>query len=383
MSNDLDNLKEQFYRDTEEILVNVEQSLLEVESGSADSGVMDAMFRDFHTLKGNAGMVGEGAVQELCHAVESKLDPVRKGREEIADSTIQAVFEVVDLLRRAVGANNPTNFKDELAGAAAALSATSAPGTGHVKTGVSGTASSDSSASVKRRADPQKGRVSSVCESDRESVDCTLQEFRRLFRRFYPLDTAANRLSEDSAPGENASILEDMGMESIELQDCIPDKFGSLKSLGVYIEKLLVLLIRNDIEYDPFSFELLDRLISDFRDGMIKILEGGDFMLEVPIPNMRSLSYLEEVIDAGKEILIVRLKMPYKDFISHEESFPLLKRLYQTERHYVIYVLAPNETISKAASLVKDSVEEFPEVYDSLWSGLQELLQSKKELTNG
>ena len=106
-------------------------------------------------------------------------------------------------------------------------------------------------------------------------------------------------------------------------------------------------------------------------------------MLEVPIPNMRSLSYLEEVIDAGKEILIVRLKMPYKDFISHEESFPLLKRLYQTERHYVIYVLAPNETISKAASLVKDSVEEFPEVYDSLWSGLQELLQSKKELTNG
>jgi two-component system chemotaxis sensor kinase CheA len=53
---------------------------LELERGAADAERVRAMFRDAHTLKGSAGVVGFTGVAAALHALEHELDDLRAGR---------------------------------------------------------------------------------------------------------------------------------------------------------------------------------------------------------------------------------------------------------------------------------------------------------------
>jgi len=62
-------------------LDEMDQALLAVESGKAGADAVDALFRNAHTIKGAAGMVGFGDVSVLAHAVEDVLAVVREQRQ--------------------------------------------------------------------------------------------------------------------------------------------------------------------------------------------------------------------------------------------------------------------------------------------------------------
>lgn len=71
-------LLEAFRDEATQRLDEVERALVAVESGEADAGVTDVLFRHLHTIKGAAGIVGLDDVSEVAHAAEDILAAVRE-----------------------------------------------------------------------------------------------------------------------------------------------------------------------------------------------------------------------------------------------------------------------------------------------------------------
>ena len=80
-------------------LDNMVDSLLALEAGRAGPEAVEALFRDAHTIKGGAGMLGLDEMQTLAHAVEDVLDGARETGEfpvDLADMLLRSI----DVLRQ-------------------------------------------------------------------------------------------------------------------------------------------------------------------------------------------------------------------------------------------------------------------------------------------
>jgi two-component system chemotaxis sensor kinase CheA len=136
VSDDDAEFLELFRDEANERLDNMVDMLLALESGRAAPGALDALFRDAHTIKGGAGMLGLEDVRALAHAVEDVLESARTAGElppRLADPLLRAA----DALRRQVAGNGDSggepSLLDELEASRAAVvgggDAPSAPAT--------------------------------------------------------------------------------------------------------------------------------------------------------------------------------------------------------------------------------------------------------------
>jgi two-component system chemotaxis sensor kinase CheA len=85
--------REIFRDEANERLDHIVDTLLALEAGRAPSDAVDSLFRDAHTIKGAAGMLGLDEIRELAHAVEDVLDGVRESGEfppELAEPLLRA-----------------------------------------------------------------------------------------------------------------------------------------------------------------------------------------------------------------------------------------------------------------------------------------------------
>src|ERR1035441_4344241 len=71
-------LTEIFREEATTRLDQMDKALLAMESGNADAETIDSLFRNAHTIKGSAGMLGFADVRSLGHAVEDILASVRE-----------------------------------------------------------------------------------------------------------------------------------------------------------------------------------------------------------------------------------------------------------------------------------------------------------------
>lgn len=106
-----------FRDEADERLDRIVDTLLALEASRGPADAVDSLFRDAHTIKGAAGMLGLDQVQELARAVEDVLEDLRQGGEfppDLADPLLRAA----DALRRHVhGSEDATDsLLDELAG---------------------------------------------------------------------------------------------------------------------------------------------------------------------------------------------------------------------------------------------------------------------------
>jgi two-component system chemotaxis sensor kinase CheA len=90
-----------FREEAGERLDRIVDSLLSIESGQAPPGVIDSLFRDAHSIKGNAGMVGFGEVREIAHAMEDLLDQARDSGE-LPQTLVEPLLRGADAIRRGV-----------------------------------------------------------------------------------------------------------------------------------------------------------------------------------------------------------------------------------------------------------------------------------------
>jgi len=92
----------QIFRDeAEERLDRIEQSLLALESSSDGGELVDALFRDVHSIKGNAGVVGMHDVRAIAHEVEDVLERARSGEERV---DVDPLLRAVDTMRKLIAA---------------------------------------------------------------------------------------------------------------------------------------------------------------------------------------------------------------------------------------------------------------------------------------
>jgi two-component system chemotaxis sensor kinase CheA len=86
-----------------ECLERIERNLLALERGGDDPELIDALFRDAHSVKGAASMVGWTEVASIAHGIEDRLEgPRDEGR--LPKEQIDPLLKATDELRRAVDA---------------------------------------------------------------------------------------------------------------------------------------------------------------------------------------------------------------------------------------------------------------------------------------
>lgn len=93
-----------FFEECEDLLVQVEEVILELESGAEDGEAINRAFRIFHSIKGSGAMVGFHDVASFTHHVETLLDQVRSGKLALSRELTDVVLASKDHIEALVAA---------------------------------------------------------------------------------------------------------------------------------------------------------------------------------------------------------------------------------------------------------------------------------------
>jgi len=88
-----------FIADATDHLGTIEATILKLEKSPTDLKLVNDIFRPFHTVKGNAGVLGIASIEEFAHKIETLLDLARSGKHAIGAAEIDLVLKTVDLLK--------------------------------------------------------------------------------------------------------------------------------------------------------------------------------------------------------------------------------------------------------------------------------------------
>lgn len=98
----MENFKEAFREEAEELLNKLESILLELESDPTNTDALLSVFRTMHTIKGSAAMFGFEHISSFAHTLETCLDEVKSGETpftaRIASLTLSARDHILSLL---------------------------------------------------------------------------------------------------------------------------------------------------------------------------------------------------------------------------------------------------------------------------------------------
>jgi two-component system chemotaxis sensor kinase CheA len=114
-----------FAEESAQRLADLEKGLLTLEAGAAGpaEGLLHALFRDAHSLKAGANLLGLAPVERAAHRLENVLDLLRSGRLAARAEVCQALLDGVDLLRDSLSPEAAPPENDPRAKALAALAA--------------------------------------------------------------------------------------------------------------------------------------------------------------------------------------------------------------------------------------------------------------------
>src|SRR3981081_190710 len=88
-----------FLAEGDETLQRVEESLVDLERAPDDQALLNEIFRAAHTIKGNSATIGHTRMAALTHAMETRLDDVRKRTASVTPQLIEAMLEALDVLK--------------------------------------------------------------------------------------------------------------------------------------------------------------------------------------------------------------------------------------------------------------------------------------------
>jgi two-component system chemotaxis sensor kinase CheA len=88
-----------FLAEVDELLQRVEESLVDLERAPDDQGLLNEIFRAAHTIKGSSATIGHTRMAALTHAMETRLDDLRKGTASVTPDLIEALLKALDVLK--------------------------------------------------------------------------------------------------------------------------------------------------------------------------------------------------------------------------------------------------------------------------------------------
>ena len=112
MAREDDRAREEFTSEAEELLDTLSRDLVDFEAQGKNvrPELVNKIFREVHSLKGLAGMLGFGEISELSHSLEDMLDRLRMGKIAISKELIDLLYDAVDSLNRLVISINDSSM---------------------------------------------------------------------------------------------------------------------------------------------------------------------------------------------------------------------------------------------------------------------------------
>jgi two-component system, chemotaxis family, sensor kinase CheA len=88
----MEDLLQDFLQEASDLLSDVDNKLVDLERSPDDRGLLNEIFRGFHTIKGGAGFLNATELVTLCHLTENLFDRLRNGELELTPETMDLIM---------------------------------------------------------------------------------------------------------------------------------------------------------------------------------------------------------------------------------------------------------------------------------------------------
>lgn len=112
----MEEFKKKFILEAQDLINELEVSLLELEQNPEDNELIEKVFRSMHSLKGGGAMFGFTSISDLTHNLETIYDLIRNNERTLSNDIFNVTLKSVDHLKTIVsdGEQFDTVLHDEL-----------------------------------------------------------------------------------------------------------------------------------------------------------------------------------------------------------------------------------------------------------------------------
>lgn len=108
----MNNHAETYREEANELLTELETSLLELEERPDDMDLIGRVFRAMHTIKGSGAMFGFDDIAAFTHSIETVYDMVREGEISITRDLVSLTLSACDQIRKMAAGENTGGNED-------------------------------------------------------------------------------------------------------------------------------------------------------------------------------------------------------------------------------------------------------------------------------
>lgn len=99
----MEDLLQDFLVEAGDLLSGVDNKLVDLERAPNDKGLLNDIFRGFHTIKGGAGFLNATELVTLCHLTENLFDKLRNGELEVTPEVMDVILSSTGAVRDMFG----------------------------------------------------------------------------------------------------------------------------------------------------------------------------------------------------------------------------------------------------------------------------------------
>src|SRR5574343_122955 len=99
----MEDLLQDFLVEATDLLSEVDNKLVDLERAPQDRGLLNDIFRGFHTIKGGAGFLNATELVTLCHLTENLFDRLRNGELELTSELMDTIMAATKGVRDMFG----------------------------------------------------------------------------------------------------------------------------------------------------------------------------------------------------------------------------------------------------------------------------------------
>jgi two-component system, chemotaxis family, sensor kinase CheA len=95
----MEDLLQDFLQEAQDLLSDVDNKLVDLEKTPDDRGLLNVIFRGFHTIKGGAGFLNATELVTLCHLTENLFDKLRNGEMTLTADAMDIIMAATNCVR--------------------------------------------------------------------------------------------------------------------------------------------------------------------------------------------------------------------------------------------------------------------------------------------
>ncbi|MDR2679125.1 MAG: chemotaxis protein CheA [Zoogloeaceae bacterium] len=99
----MEDLLQDFLQEASDLLSDVDNKLVDLEKSPDDRGLLNDIFRGFHTIKGGAGFLNAAELVTLCHRTETLFDKLRNGELSLSPELMDLIMTATRCVRDMFG----------------------------------------------------------------------------------------------------------------------------------------------------------------------------------------------------------------------------------------------------------------------------------------